>query len=886
MTSAAYNGLGRPVSATLPVGVSASRTDPVTAPATPRTTSTAYLADPLMRTVSVTAPGQTVSSTVRYGEGDLTRVNHENRFETVTDELGKSVTSHFDRWGQLAIAIADSGGTDETTTRFEYDGLGRLIRSTAPLGDVTTYAYDAHGDMTSRNQPDAGVTRYSYDSRHNVRFSQNAQQAAGGKVSYFTYDKFSRMIRSGEVTQVFASLDPNAAYAFETDAASWTSRYIYDIDDIYDADESIASVESGARATFPVGRPTRIEQNTDADASAEVTTRIAYDHEGRVTHRRVSIDTLPDKEIFYSYDLSGKVTSMVYPDGSEVHYAYDEAGRLAGVTDAEGNALATYAYDRDGRMITHTVGGALATGAYGYNVRDWVSSIDFPGRFTMNQVYDAVGNVTSQSYQRATTEGLKAASYTYDGLHRLKTFNLGSARSRTYAYDANGNVTHVVTGGDTATYAYSRGSTPNRLDSLTVAGSTDTFVYDANGSAVSVAGTAMTYDHRGLVTGHGAYAYTIDAEGYRVKKTDGGSTVYYIRGAGGSVLATYDAAGNLTATYLYAGGDRLARVAGGVVAYYLKDHLGSTRTLLSSSGTAAATYDYWPYGEVLATGGADATRFKFTGHERDSESGLDFMQYRTYGSERLQFLQMDPLALKDPEFSAYVYTGSNPVNRIDQYGLEWVDTNSDGESVVFMMDPVYVVADRYYNSHLWFDSVWEKTYDVEIQGSPILSSINFKRTAEFVSNTGSYVSAGIGGVEISLSKYGNLSSINELIENSPGLRGVYRNLGTATKALGGIGTISSIWGLGYDFRAMQTGKISVGRFTYRTTGFGASLATGILVGAAFAGPYGAVAGAAVGLVFVGGEAAYDNLYPNLNVIGREIGNLENAVRKGWIPGRY
>ena len=187
-----------------------------------------------MRTTTVTAPGQTVSSSVRYGKGDLTRVSAENRYETVTDELGKRVTSHFDRWGQLAVAIADSGGTDETVTRFAYDGLGRPVRSTAPMGDVTTYAYDVHGDMTSRTQPDAGTTRYKYDSRHNVRFSQDAQQAADGKVSYFTYDRFSRMIRSGEVTRAFASLDANATYAFETDATSWTSRYIYDVDDTGD----------------------------------------------------------------------------------------------------------------------------------------------------------------------------------------------------------------------------------------------------------------------------------------------------------------------------------------------------------------------------------------------------------------------------------------------------------------------------------------------------------------------------------------------------------------------------------------------------------------------------------------------------------------------------
>ena len=104
-------------------------------------------------------------------------MSHENRFETVTDELGKSVTSHFDRWGQLVAAVADSGGTDETTTRFAYDGLGRLIRSTAPLGDVTTYAYDVHGDMTWKTQPDAGVTKYKHDRLHNVRFSQDANRA-------------------------------------------------------------------------------------------------------------------------------------------------------------------------------------------------------------------------------------------------------------------------------------------------------------------------------------------------------------------------------------------------------------------------------------------------------------------------------------------------------------------------------------------------------------------------------------------------------------------------------------------------------------------------------------------------------------------------------------
>ena len=120
----------------------------------------------------------------------------------------------------------------------------------------------------------------------------------------------------------------------------------------------------------------------------------------------------------------------------------------------------------------------------------------------------------------------------------------------------------------------------------------------------------------------------------------------------------YDANGNVT--HVATGGERLARVASGVVSYYLKDHLGSTRTLLSSGGTAEATYDYWPYGKVRASSGTDSAKFKFTGHERDEESGLDFLPNRTYGPVARRFWQVDPLAHKLPSWSPYAYSFNNP----------------------------------------------------------------------------------------------------------------------------------------------------------------------------------------------------------------------------------
>ncbi len=105
-----------------------------------------------------------------------------------------------------------------------------------------------------------------------------------------------------------------------------------------------------------------------------------------------------------------------------------------------------------------------------------------------------------------------------------------------------------------------------------------------------------------------------------------------------------------------------------MVSYYLKDHLGSTRTLLSSGGTAEATYDYWPYGEVLASSGTDSAPFKFTGHERDAESGLDFMLFRSYRPGSLRFLQVDPAAEKYPGLSPYAYAANNPLTFTDARG--------------------------------------------------------------------------------------------------------------------------------------------------------------------------------------------------------------------------
>jgi len=89
---------------------------------------------------------------------------------------------------------------------------------------------------------------------------------------------------------------------------------------------------------------------------------------------------------------------------------------------------------------------------------------------------------------------------------------------------------------------------------------------------------------------------------------------------------------------------------------------------------------YAPYGELIDNQvpyGYDE-RFKFTGKERDAETGYDFFGARFYWQAGT-WLSVDPLADKYPGISAYVYCGWNPVNAIDPDGRDSVYVNDQSE---------------------------------------------------------------------------------------------------------------------------------------------------------------------------------------------------------------
>ena len=525
-----------------------------------------------------------------------------------------------------------------------------------------------------------GTTTWDACASHRTRAAGTGN--ATGKITFTVYDDYGRVTRVGEAEATFSDLDRERTYPFERDNVSWRSRMTYDDGDAAGDDAAGGDAVAGGGPNYVQGRLAKFEESTDTGAPAEVAHAYAYDHLGNVRVKQVTIGGLTgEKTLTYVHDLAGRVTRLTYPDGAQARYAYDSAGRLSRVWDAHGRTLASYTHTAAGNIATHTVGhvagdgmsdragGAsgdgIVTGAYTYNARDWVTGLDYAGAFRSTLTYDPVGNVTRQVYRRGSAAS-KSEDYAYDDLYRITGFDLAGGDSRDYAYDKNGNITSLVTGTKTLTYNYSDASTPNRLDSTTGAGG-QTYAYNQNGWMTRRGTDTVSYDYRGLTTGYGNARYLMDPDRRRVKKTVGAAVTYYLRGADGAVLAEYSDQ-NLLARYVYAGSRRIARVASSGNRYYLADHLGSTRALVDEEGAVTATYDYWPFGDILASSGTGSTHFRFTGHERDSEAGLDYMLERSYAFDIGRFLRPDPMADEYPGISPYAYANNNPLKYVDPDG--------------------------------------------------------------------------------------------------------------------------------------------------------------------------------------------------------------------------
>jgi RHS repeat-associated protein len=88
--------------------------------------------------------------------------------------------------------------------------------------------------------------------------------------------------------------------------------------------------------------------------------------------------------------------------------------------------------------------------------------------------------------------------------------------------------------------------------------------------------------------------------------------------------------------------------------------------VLDNAGLWVNREQYLPYGET-SFGSFARKRYRFTGKERDDESGLRYHAARYYAPWLARWMSTDPAAKKDA-LSLYIYVSDNPVKFHDPSG--------------------------------------------------------------------------------------------------------------------------------------------------------------------------------------------------------------------------
>ena len=636
---------------------------------------------------------------------------------TITHADGTTRTFEFNTFGQVTKETDETGAV----IRHTYDLNGRKTGTTDDDGHATVFAYDAAGNQTSQTDRLGRITRFAYDAGNRVvketKILTNDGDDTNDAITSYEYDG------DGHLTALVDAVGNRTQFAYDrdgrlktrTDAAGAIATVRYDLagntQELIDRNGRKRSFLYDARNLLTAER-----WHDPADAIIR-TISLTQDALGRP----VSISD-PDSTYTYQYDAASRVAqvsnagSPVVP-GVILNYTYDSDGRLKSVTDNAGVSVQT-TFDTRGRSNTFTwAGGGIAAASVDLdrNGRGQTTSIkrfndglltNLVSRTTIDQIapqgwikqmqhkdaagalynagtnftygYDAEGQVTSQSSQGNST------AYTYDPTGQLLTADHTAASypDEAYTYDKAGNRTssHLHA-------AYTTGPA-NRLQSDGLCN----YGYDASGDLTTkteiASGkvTTFTYDHRGRVTSlveraslAGAILtqqqYTFDVMNRRITLNVNG-TITHIAYHQDNAWADYDAAGTVTARYLFA--DRidghLAKwTAANGTEWYLTDKLGSIRGLAAASGALSTSVGYDSFGNNLTGGAIFATgRYGFTGREV-ATAGLMSYRSRFYNSQAGRFIGEDRIGFRGEDANLYRYVLNEPTGATDPYGRNAVE---------------------------------------------------------------------------------------------------------------------------------------------------------------------------------------------------------------------
>jgi YD repeat-containing protein len=590
----------------------------------PRSFTTVRSYDALGRVLTRTAPIDASTNAITS--------NVYNRFGDVvqtTDALGFSSYRYYDRLGRIVATrdaenyVTETGysafsdvtsvtrrynpannaastavlptyaiHTNDATTSFVYDKLGRLVKATDAEGHYEQYTLDAFGQQVIVRNKLGGTTINAFDRRgllvaetlpmSSVRSDGSIQAAT--VINRFEYDSRGNRTRMIEASGL---------------SEQRTSTYIYDKVD--------RMVETRGDAVAVLSQSDHYSQST-----VTPTERLIYDRRGNLIE---TVDTLGARTLLY-YDQLNRRIADLNAVGTLTTYGRDANGN---VTSARAYAAAvalpgsaggtppaapageyretTSTYDRLNRLLTRSVTG-VRTGAW--NGAAYVTSV---GTVTTTYQYDANGNVT-----KATDQNGGVTWAYYDKLGRTVTTVDGENFLTSWTYDAEGNALTERRAAQQATGVGTSAplASPHPDDRVT------NFTYDRNGRRLAeqrMAVSAYEVNNYGVLTytpSAVSIVYAYDGLGQVTRKTEAtGELIDYIYDSAGRLVtenrASYtDQAGNFvrpTVDYAYDGLNQLTRTRQG--------------NQSAAAGDRITRNDYGPGGRLASVTDATGSAYSY-----------------------------------------------------------------------------------------------------------------------------------------------------------------------------------------------------------------------------------------------------------------------------------
>ena len=582
-------------------------------------------------------------------------------------------------------------GSTPTGTSYGYDGLGRLRLRTNPDSTTVTYAYGNGIDVTVTDERskvtvqdwsafgDPGAARLTGLRDANDRvwgYAYNAlgsltlvDPPGGGGNRSWVYNARNQLQSEThpEAGQVSYTYDPAGNLKTRVDPGFGTTTFNYD------ADDRVVGIDRPGGGAHDVVQGWDASDNRTSLANSFVSSTFTYDGANRLTARTDVVDGRTFTTV-YVPDGNDNLGRIDYPSGLRVSYAYDSENRLNDVRrTGSASALGTsFSYHPSGQPSSFLAGNGRSH-VFSYTSRHWVDTIN-DGALSLDYGYDGAGNVASIVDSRP---GM-SQSFGYDNLDRLQSAS-GFWGSGSYGYEDGGDrLSQTVAGSRTFTYQ------SGRLTAVAGTGA-DSFGYDLNGNLKTSTGFTYGYTPGNMVasvtTGSGTTTYAYDGDGQRVRTGESGGVLRYaLRGPRSETLSEYEVkcgALRWVRDYVYAGTRLLAtmKAVPGVVTVRFNVGSGalvesagsaSVRAVRDASRNVIERHDYLPFGEEWCGGAvcgsvAPGQPKRFTGKERDVETGLDYFVARYYGSKIGRFTTVDPYldqstALVDPQQWNHTHT--------------------------------------------------------------------------------------------------------------------------------------------------------------------------------------------------------------------------------------